>query len=209
MADTRDHWEHVWTDKPADEVSWYQPDPQPCLDWVRRVSAPSDRIAIVGAGASTLISSLLADGYGGLIAVDISAAALVQLRAQLGARADQIRTIVADVRDVVIDPPVDVWHDRATFHFLTHEDDQNRYIDRAAAAVRPGGSLILAVFAPDGPEQCSGLPVRRWSVADLAARLAPWFELTDHTARIHTTPWGAPQSFTHVLMTRSDHGRGG
>jgi trans-aconitate methyltransferase len=169
------------------------------------VSAASGRIAIVGAGVSTLISSLLTDGYDGITAVDISEAALEQIRAQLGPLADQVETVVADVRDVVIAPPVDVWHDRATFHFLTDEDDQHRYVARAAAAVRPGGSLVLAVFAPDGPEQCSGLPVKRWSVAELTACFAPWFELTDHAARIHTTPWGAPQSFTHTLMTRSDH----
>jgi SAM-dependent methyltransferase len=168
------------------------------------VSAPSDRIVIVGAGASVLIASLVADGYTGIIAVDIAEGAIGQLRRRLGDAADRVATVVADVRDFAVGSPVDVWHDRATFHFLTDPSDQRRYLDRAARAVRGGGSLILATFAPDGPEQCSGLPVQRWSAAELAARFAPWFEVRDHLTRMHTTPWGAEQAFTHVLMTRSE-----
>jgi SAM-dependent methyltransferase len=169
---------------------------------VRRVSAPSDPIVVVGAGRSTLIAELVADGWTGITAVDISQAALEHLRSLLGSDEATVRFVQCDITEFESDEPVSVWHDRATFHFLVDSDDQRRYADRAAAAVRPGGHLVLAGFAPDGPEQCSGLPVARHTTGSLITIFGSRFDLLDANEVDHLTPWGAAQRFLHTLWIR-------
>ncbi len=169
---------------------------------MRRVSVPSDRVAVIGAGASTLLVDLAALGYRSIDAVDISAAALAQLRQRLGASAGNVRLVCSDVRVVEFDSSVDVWHDRATFHFLTDAADQRSYARNAAAAVRAGGHLIIATFADNGPEQCSGLDVARYSVDALGAAFASDFDVVDATRFDHVTPTGAAQPFVHLVLRR-------
>lgn len=169
---------------------------------MRRVSAPSDRIAVIGAGASSLIVDLVALGYHSIDAVDISAAALAQLRQRLGVNAAIVRFVCSDVRVVTFDAPVDIWHDRATFHFLTDPADQQSYARIAATAIRAGGYLIVATFAEDGPTQCSGLDVSRYSAAALGAVFASDFDVVDAMHRDHVTPSGATQRFVHLVLRR-------
>jgi SAM-dependent methyltransferase len=169
---------------------------------VRRVSAPSDEVVVVGAGRSTLIAELVADGWDGITAVDISAAALGHLQVLLGADASAVRFVECDVTEFEVDRPVSVWHDRATFHFLVDVADQRRYALRAADAVRSGGHLVLAGFAEHGPEQCSGLLVARHSPQSLIEIFAPDFELLDTVEVDHVTPWGVSQTFLHTLWRR-------
>lgn len=149
---------------------------------------------------------LVADGYRSIDTIDISQGALDTLQDRLRERfgdgaAAGVRWVRADVREVSFDHPVDVWHDRATFHFLTDPADQTAYAQRAAAAVQPGGWLVMATFAPDGPQQCSGLFVARHSAESLANVLTE-FELTETFEQDHVTPWGTPQRFTHALLHR-------
>ena len=73
-----------------------------------------------------------------------------------------------------------MWHDRAVFHFLIDEEDQQAYKAAALQTVPVGGKLIVATFAPDGPEQCAGLPVERYDADELAAVFAPEFRLVEH-----------------------------
>jgi SAM-dependent methyltransferase len=171
---------------------------------VRRVSAPSDRIAIAGAGASALVVDLASQGYSAIVAIDLAAPALEQLRGRLGDDAERVAYICDDVRDVVLDEPVVVWHDRATFHFLTAPDDQRRYVERVADAVAPGGVAIIATFAEHGAEQCSGLPVARHSSGALGAHFVDSFEHVESHEHVHLTPWGAEQPFTYVVLRRRD-----
>ena len=156
----------------------------------------------MGAGVSALIPALIADGYRSIDAVDLSDAALGQLHDALGPDAASVRFIQGDIRTVTFDVPIDVWHDRATFHFLTSPDDQTTYATNAAMAIRPGGHLVLATFSPTGPEQCSNMDVARWGSDGLAAHFGDHFVLVDAFEREHRTPWGAPQSFTHALLRR-------
>jgi hypothetical protein len=156
----------------------------------------------MGAGASALVMDLVQRGYRSIDAVDLSQAALDQLRRRLGSDTDTIRYQCADVREVHFDGPVDVWHDRATFHFLTTPDDRAAYVQRVLEAVPSGGHVVLATFSETGPEQCSGLPVARYSGPGLHELFGESFELVDSFESEHTTPWGAPQAFTHVLLRR-------
>jgi SAM-dependent methyltransferase len=163
-------------------------------------------VAIVGAGAAMLVDELVQAGYDSLIAVDISAAALEQLAVRLGAATASVSMICADACELRLAVPVDVWHDRATFHFLTEPDRQRAYAARAAAGVRPGGVLILATFAPDGPEMCSGLPVCRHDAASLQWVFEPAFRLFESFRHDHLTPWGTVQHFTYAVFRRSAMG---
>ena len=169
---------------------------------MRRVSAPADRIVVIGAGASALILELVEHGYDSIDALDISVAALGQLRTLLGERAGAVRFVHSDVRTVEFDAPVDVWHDRATFHFLTDPADQMAYAARAAVAVRPGGHLVIAVFSLTGPEQCSGLRVVRYSADTLGAVFDADFTLVEASEYDHVTPWGDTQPFVQLVLQR-------
>jgi len=206
MTETTDvmrHWAGVWADKEPDGTSWFQPVPEPCSRLVRSVSTPASRVAIVGVGASRLIADLLAQGYRRIEAVDIAAEALERLGAQLGADAGRVRLRRADARTVGFDDPVDVWHDRATFHFLTEAVDRAAYVASAGRGVRAGGHVVVATFALDGPEQCSGLPVARYDARSLAAEFAGGFELVDTVDHEHVTPWGSRQPFVYAVLRRS------
>jgi 2-polyprenyl-3-methyl-5-hydroxy-6-metoxy-1,4-benzoquinol methylase len=167
---------------------------------VRRVTVPSDRVAIVGAGMSQLVVDLVRDGYQDIEAIDISQAALDGLEAIVGPETVVYRCV--DVRTVEFAQPVSVWHDRAVFHFLTDSADQAAYAARAAAAVCPGGHLLVATFALDGPEQCSGLPVQKHDAASLKEVFGASFDLVGSSHHTHQTPWGAEQRFIHAVFRR-------
>jgi SAM-dependent methyltransferase len=170
---------------------------------VRRVSVPSDRVALIGVGASSLVVDLVALGYGSIDAVDLSAAALDQLKVRLGGQGETVRYVAADAREVRFEGPVDVWHDRATLHFLNDPADQAKYASRAAEAVRSGGHLLVAAFGSDGPEQCSGLPVTRHTTQSLSDVFGDHFDLVDSFDVVHTTPWGSTQAFLYTVFCRN------
>ncbi|QWC92013.1 class I SAM-dependent methyltransferase [Cupriavidus metallidurans] len=196
---SKDHWETVYATKPPTEVSWYQSAPTLSLDLIRKLDLPADAaIADIGGGASTLVDHLLSQGFHRLVVIDLAGHALAAARDRLGARAAGVRWIEGDVTTPVLpEASVDLWHDRAVFHFLTTSEDRGAYVAQARRAVRPGGHLIIATFALDGPMQCSGLPVARYDVAGLRAEFAPAFDLVAHTTETHTTPAGHKQSFLY------------
>jgi SAM-dependent methyltransferase len=193
------HWDHVWATRGDDELSWFQATSEPCASLVREVTPLGGRVVVVGAGSSILVDELADDRH--VVAVDVSTAAIERLAARVFGHPN-VSTLVADVRTLELDEPVDTWHDRAVFHFLIDADDRGAYRMCAARAVRPGGHLVIATFALDGPEQCSGLPVRRYDADDLAREFSDEFDLVGAQSRQHQTPWGAPQSFTHAVLQR-------
>ncbi len=167
------------------------------------MSTPASRVAVVGAGASALVGELLRAGYERIEAIDCSASALEALARTLGPDSGRVQRRVADVRSVDFADPVDVWHDRAVLHFLTDPQDQRRYAERAAAAVRPGGAMVLAEFAVGGPDRCSGLPVAQHSPETLTALFGGSFALVESFLREHRAPWGATQQFIHAVLVRT------
>lgn len=197
--ETKLHWDKVYATKPSDTVSWYQPHATLSLGLIRSIAnSKTDRILDVGAGASTLVDDLLADGMSDLTVLDISPAALNVARHRLGRHAAAVRWIEGDITRVALEPhSVDVWHDRAVFHFLTSQADQESYVAQVRRTVRPGGHVIVAAFAPDGPTQCSGLPVVRYAPEQLHAQFGPAFMLIAHEQEDHRTPTGAIQHFVY------------
>jgi len=134
---------------------------------------------------------------------DISGAALQVARARLGSAAERVGWLVADARTLSLPEQVDLWHDRAVFHFLTAPDDQDMYLSSLRSAVRPGGHAIIATFGPVGPQKCSGLLVQRYDAAALAERLGPAFTILRAAEKQHRTPSGAVQPFTYGLFRRT------
>lgn len=202
---TKTHWEQVYTTKPEHSVSWFQPHAHQSVQLIAQTGVPQHASVIdVGGGASTLVDDLLAEGYTHLTVLDLSEAALAASRTRLGAKAQGVAWLAGDITQVELPRHAyDVWHDRAVFHFLTERAEQHRYAALARDTVRPGGHLVMATFAPDGPSACSGLPVQRWSAAELAAHFADGFELVEQATLVHHTPGGADQSFTWVTLRRS------
>lgn len=156
----------------------------------------------MGGGASSLVDHLVARGFTGVTVVDVSEAALAVARGRLGADAAKVKWIVSDVRQLELGQPVDLWHDRAVFHFMTSPEDRQGYLDGLQRSVRVGGHVLLATFAPDGPEKCSGLPVCRYDALGLVAALGPGFSLLKSLVHRHQTPSGGSQPFTYALFRR-------
>ncbi|PJG50378.1 SAM-dependent methyltransferase [Bradyrhizobium forestalis] len=204
MSDRTTHWDNVYATKGEAEVSWYQDSPAISLAMIRAANSDHDAAIIdVGGGASRLVDALLQDGYRRLTVLDLSANALDVAKKRIGAAASMVDWIVAD--DTTWHPTrtYDVWHDRAAFHFLTDPSDRAAYVERLRSAVSPGGQVIIATFAPDGPEKCSGLPVQRHDSASLAAELGPEFELVETRSETHHTPWQSTQAFQFSRFRRS------
>ena len=205
MTSVRAHWDAVWAGRDPTTVSWFQEQPARSLELIAAAGVDRDDAVIdVGCGTSPLVVRLAELGYGKLAVLDIAQTALDRLDAALVGRlgAHDVRLVCADVLAWQPDGPFALWHDRAVNHFLRQASDRRRYVDVATAAVRPGGHVVLAAFAPDGPERCSGLHVHRADPAALAAEFSPAFDLVSVTREHHSTPWHATQSFHYLLLRR-------
>ena len=88
------------------------------------------------------------------------------------------------------------------FHFLIDQDDRQEYLNRLNESVASGGYFLVATFAPDGPEKCSGLPVSRYSVDELANFLGEGFKLVANSQLGHLTPTGKIQQFTLAVFQK-------
>lgn len=203
MGGSRSHWDNVYVTKAETAVSWFQPHSIRSLELID--SASPDRKASVidvGGGAATLVDDLLARGFGDVTVLDIAEPALEQAKVRLGRAGDRVQWIVADITHWSPERTWDIWHDRAVFHFLTERTQQDAYIAALTAGTAPGATVIMATFALDGPDKCSGLPVQRYSPETLASRLSPAFALTAHAAEMHRTPWGSEQRFSYTVLKR-------
>jgi len=202
--DSKGHWEAVYRTKRVDDVSWFQATPSISLELIGRVApGPSARIIDVGGGASTLVDSLLERGYRDITVLDVSDTALAKVRARLGDDASRVRWLSSDALTVELpDARYDVWHDRAVFHFLIDSVDRDAYMTQVRRAVRPGGHVLIATFAEDGPTTCSGLPVARYSAEALRAEFGGGFEFVESVREQHRTPSGSLQPFVYCLFSR-------
>jgi trans-aconitate methyltransferase len=202
-TDRQAHWENVYATKSEKEVSWFQENPAPSLDLIAASGISSDAPVIdVGGGASRLVDSLIEKGFRWITILDLSAKALEEVKERLGHRGDEVDWIVADVTTWEPSNTYDLWHDRAAFHFLTESMDRDAYVARLKKAVRPGGHVIIATFAPDGPERCSGVPIVRYDPESLASTLGPAFELAESRKHDHLTPGGNTQRFQFSRFLR-------
>jgi SAM-dependent methyltransferase len=200
----KDHWERVYTTKPVSAVSWYQEQAEHSLRLIHGTGVGNDARVIDVGGASTLVDDLLEAGYSRLAVLDLSAAALAAAQKRLGRLATRVRWLEADITTAMLPAcAYDVWHDRAVFHFLTGPEQRAAYVRAVLRAVRPGGHVIVSTFAEDGPEQCSGLPVRRYGPGELHAEFGQPFESLKHEREDHPTPFGTLQKFVYCYCRKS------
>lgn len=204
MANARGtHWNQVYTTKGERDVSWFEDLPDTSLRMLEAAGLTRESCVVdVGGGQSRLVDALVARGLDCLAVLDVSGTALSQTRERLGATAAIPIWIEADVTAEWTLKPMDIWHDRAVFHFLTEPDDRARYRAHLLQTLKPGGAVVMATFAPDGPDKCSGLPVRRYAPEALAAELGEAFRFEESRPHRHETPWGTTQSFQYSRFTR-------
>ena len=195
----REHWDGIYGRKAADQVSWYRPHLEHSIGFIEDACVASDRgIIDVGGGSSTLVDDLLARGYRNVTVLDLSSTAIDVAKARLGARASEVHWIIGDITRVELPAHAyDFWHDRAVFHFLRDAEDRRRYVAAVQRALKPGGHVLVATFGPEGPEQCSGLDVVRYSPDGLHAEFGGEFNKVASVTEVHTTPWGSEQQFVY------------
>ena len=200
----KSHWDRVYDTHSSDTLSWFQPHADRSLGFIQRIfSCERNRIIDVGGGTSTLVDDLLGLHGFDVTVLDISESALDVARQRLSSNARRVQWLVGDITQLALPPHAyDIWHDRAAFHFMTTPEQRQAYIAQVRRAVRPGGHVIVAVFGPDGPLQCSGLPVMRYAPDALHAEFGDAFELVEHTSDAHRTPAGVEQQFVycHCVM---------
>jgi len=197
------HWNGVFSKKGPEDLTWFQPRPASSLSLIRKVDLPREaRILDVGGGASLLTSFLFQEGYRGLSVLDVSGVALGIAKEGLGEWAGSVEWLEADVTR--FEPPHrwDLWHDRAAFHFMTTQEDRAAYLRTLNASVEIGGHVIIATFAPDGPDRCSGLDCLRYSPEGLLAVLGEDYELAGSISENHLTPTGGTQKFVYSWFRR-------
>lgn len=200
----KDHWEKVYTTKTPDSVSWFQAHAETSIRLIRESGVSHGASIIdVGGGASTLVDDLLDEGYINLTVLDLSAAALAECRQRLGKRGSGVRWLEADITREAFEPhSIDLWHDRAVFHFLTLREEREAYVKQVFRALKPGGYIIMATFGINGPIQCSGLPVMRYGPDELHAEFGEAFGMVAHEEQLHHTPFGTNQQFTYCMCRK-------
>jgi SAM-dependent methyltransferase len=201
--DRKQHWNHVFQTKAEQDVSWFESLPETSLHLLEAAGLSADTCVLdVGCGDSRLVDHLAARGMSCLAVLDVSGAALARARSRLGAQATIPTWLEVDVAGEWTLKPMDIWHDRAVFHFLTSPHARERYRLHLLETLRRGGSAIVATFSLDGPDTCSGLPVQRYSADTLSAELGPELAMIEALPHVHTTPWGSRQPFVYCRFRR-------
>ncbi len=196
-----EHWDRIYRQRGPSEVSWYQREPQVSLALLDGLGVtPDEAVVDVGGGASTLAACLLDRGFRDVTVIDLSDVALAEARGAMGERAGAVHWLQQDVLTWRPERRYRVWHDRAVFHFLVDEERRRTYLATVRASLANGGAVVMGAFAADGPEQCSGLPVRRYDPDDLAEAFGPDFCVLDVRREEHHTPGGGLQPFTWIAM---------
>ncbi len=210
MFERKSHWQNIYTQKAPTEVSWYQPRPEKSLELIARTRVEkSAQIIDVGGGASTLVDTLLAQGFQHITVLDIASAAIERAKARLGEQTNKVTWLEADITLANLPPShYDVWHDRAVFHFLTDASDRKAYVTRVGESLKSSGHLIIATFAPDGPLKCSGLNVVRYGPEELRGEFGDEFQLIDSVSEIHQTPFKIEQKFTYCYLKNGNEREG-
>lgn len=199
----REHWDLLYNHKGEQQVSWFEALPVVSLRMLESAGLTTETCVVdVGGGDSRLVDQLAARGLDCLAVLDVSGSALARARTRLGSAASVPIWLEADVTGDWSLKPMDIWHDRAVFHFLLTAEDRRRYRSHLLETLKPGGSAIVATFALDGPEKCSGLSVQRYSPEMLAAELGPELTMIESVPHAHTTPWDSKQSFVYCRFQR-------
>lgn len=194
METRKEHWEKIYSDKQPHEVSWTEDLPKTSLAFVHSFNLPeSASIIDVGGGNSKLVDYLLQEGYENITVLDISEKALDKAKQRLGDKAAKVKWVVCDITEFHPTTTYDLWHDRATFHFLTSADEIKTYLTTARQAIK--NFLTIGTFSDKGPKKCSGLDVHQYNEQELQQQLTEGFKKIKCITEDHTTPFNTKQNF--------------
>jgi 2-polyprenyl-3-methyl-5-hydroxy-6-metoxy-1,4-benzoquinol methylase len=197
----KSHWEKVYTTKQPNEVSWTQEIPQTSLNFIHSFNVSKTAgIIDIGGGDSKLVDFLVDEGYEDVTVLDISESALQRAKARLGDKAAKVKWIASDITEFEPGRKYDVWHDRATFHFLTTPDQVHQYVSTAATATN--GYMAIGTFSENGPQKCSGLEIKQYTEQQLQGELAVGFQKIKCITEDHTTPFNTTQNFLFCSFRR-------
>jgi 2-polyprenyl-3-methyl-5-hydroxy-6-metoxy-1,4-benzoquinol methylase len=199
----KEHWERIYSTKQPHEVSWTQENPITSLDFIHSFNLPKDASIIdIGGGESSLVDYLLAEGYKDITVLDISEQALKRAKHRLGEDAGKVKWIVADITDLKSDKVYDLWHDRATFHFMTTVEQISNYLAEARQYIKETGFLTIGTFSEAGPKKCSGLEIKQYSEESLQEQLKDGFQKIKCITEDHRTPFDTLQNFLFCSFRR-------
>lgn len=205
MGNTKEHWENIYSTKSSNEVSWTQNRPSTSLEFIRLFNIPPDAgIIDVGAGDSKLVDHLLAEGFKNITVLDISEKALERSKARLGEKSQLVKWVVSNITEFLPEQPYSLWHDRATFHFLTSQGEVEKYLAIASAALSNRGALTIGTFSETGPNKCSGLEIKKYSESDLEKTITSSFEKVRCIHEDHVTPFNTVQNFLFCSFRKRD-----
>lgn len=199
----KEHWENVFSTKAENEVSWYQKIPITSLTLIEKLNLPKDaKIIDIGGGDSYLIDTLLENGFTNLYLLDISANAIEKAKKRLGDNASKVNFIISKNIDLITDEKFDIWHDRASFHFLTDEKEIIEYANLVAKNTSDAATLIIGAFSEAGPKKCSGLDITQYSTEKMNNVFGENFKLIDSFTENHQTPFDTTQNFIFCTFNK-------
>ena len=189
------HWEDVYQNKKPNEVSWLQEIPKMSLEYIQQLNIPlSAKIIDIGGGDSYLAEHLLEKGYTNSTVLDISENAINRAKQRLGAKANLIKWINTDIINFKPTTTYDLWHDRATFHFLTTPESIDKYLLIVKEAVK--GKIVIGTFSSEGPTSCSGLKITQYDEPNLVEKFKSiGFRKNNCKIEDHKTPSNSLQEF--------------
>ena len=193
-TERKKHWETVYETKSPNEVSWTQEIPKTSLDFIKSLGlSKTAKIIDIGGGDSKLVDFLIEEGFENISVLDISKKALEKAKIRLGDKAQKVNWIISDITEFAPNTTYDVWHDRATFHFLTTPEQISKYIETARKSIT--GYLIIGTFSEKGPKKCSGLDIKQYNEITLTDELKTGFEKISCVTEDHKTPFETTQNF--------------
>jgi trans-aconitate methyltransferase len=197
----KNHWETVYETKQPNEVSWTQENPKTSLDFIHQTHLDkSAKIIDIGGGDSKLVDFLLDEGYENITVLDISEKALERAKIRLGKKAEKVNWIVSDITEFKPEIPYDIWHDRATFHFLTTPVQTEIY--RKTVEKWVSSFLIIGTFSENGPTKCSGLEIKQYSETAIENQFSDSFKKIKCITEDHLTPFETKQNFTFCIFEK-------
>ena len=192
--DRKKHWETVYETKNPDQVSWTQETPKTSLEFIHSFGLKKTaKIIDIGGGDSKLVDYLIDEGFENITVLDISAKSLEKAKARLGKKANKVNWIVSDITEFEPNMTFDVWHDRATFHFLTKTEEIKKYLKTARKSVN--GFLTIGTFSKNGPKKCSGLEIKQYNEDELTLEFKNGFDKINCVTEDHITPFNTTQNF--------------
>ncbi len=197
----KNHWETVYETKQPNEVSWTQENPKTSLDFIRETRLDKTaKIIDIGGGDSNLVDFLLEEGYENISVLDISANALERAKKRLGKNAEKVNWIVSDITEFNPETRYDIWHDRATFHFLTTQEQIKKYAEITENWIND--FLIIGTFSENGPKKCSGLDIKQYSETAIENQFSDNFKKLKCITEDHITPFETKQNFTFCAFEK-------